>query len=100
MPPLVFTVCRGGPKCSLKYHNDWLQRVRDRGPEGQGTGDLCKDIEAAAERLGITVRAEASPCLELCPLPWERSMLIDPDGKGHEAYFDDLPALLTPWKGR
>lgn len=48
--------------------------------------------------MGVAARAVPSTCLELCPLPWEKSMLIDPNGKGHEVYFADLPELLEQWK--
>ena len=96
----VFTLCTSGPKCALKYFQDWQRRVAERGAEGQGTGDRCKDLEAVASAMGLQVTAVPSSCLDMCPLPWDRSMLIDPLGQGHMAYYDDLPALLREFHQR
>ena len=86
-----------GAKCSRKYFEDWKRRTTEFGPENQGTGDLCADLEDIARRMGIEAKASPSSCLELCPLPWERSMVIDPSGVGHEAYYGDLPDLIRNW---
>lgn len=95
--PNIFTVCRAGPKCTRKYFEDWQKRTAELGPENQGTGDLCADLDEVAGKLGVVVTAVPSNCLELCPLPWDRSMLIDPNGKGHDVYFEDLPDLVRNW---
>jgi hypothetical protein len=95
----VFTVCMNGPKCSLKYRLDYEARKRASGPEGQGTGNLCEDLKAVASTLGLEVETVESNCLDLCPMPWERSNVIGPDGKLYRVYFSDLPALLDGMSG-
>jgi hypothetical protein len=91
----MFTVCMNGPKCSLKYRLDFEARLRERGADDQGTGNLCQDLEEKAKRMGVEIETVPSLCLDLCPMPWERSNFIGPDGKLHRVYFDDLDATLA-----
>lgn len=90
----IFTVCVEGPKCSGKYLNDFKKRVEEFGAENQGTGNLCLDIEAAARERGIEVEVIPSACLELCPIPGERSTVIGPNRKVRRVYFEDVPKLF------
>ena len=93
-----FIVCRWGPKCSRKYFDDFNKRIAEGRPGDQGTGYMGDDIKKIAKEIGIRVTVKESSCFELCPLPWERSNVEDPEGKIHQAYYSDLPKLIEDWK--
>lgn len=95
----IYRPCVTGLKCQPFYYSDYLRRIRERGSEKQGTGNIVEDLRLILKALGSTSIVEGRDCTEACPIPGERSNVACPDGRLHKVFFADLEPLVAEFEG-